>query len=86
MNFEFSDEQKEFKEQANRYLADKCSPAEVRRILDGDEPYHPELWAGVAEMGFTGITIPEEFGGLGLGHLELCVIAEELGRAVAPIP
>ena len=86
MNFEFSDDQKMLKDTANKYLADKCSPAEVRRILDGDEPYHPELWAGVAEMGFLGASIPEEHGGLGLGHLELCVIAEELGRAVAPIP
>ncbi|MDA0339638.1 MAG: acyl-CoA/acyl-ACP dehydrogenase [Proteobacteria bacterium] len=86
MNFEFSDDQKLLKEQANKFLADKCSSKEVRRILDGDEPYHPELWAGVAEMGFLGASIPEEYDGLGLGYLELCVIAEELGRAVAPIP
>ena len=86
MNFEFSDDQKLLKDQARSFLADKCSPKEVRRILDGDEPYHPELWAGVAEMGWLGASIPEEYDGLGLGYLELCVIAEELGRAVAPIP
>ena len=44
------------------------------------------LWKGLAEMGFLGIAIPEEFGGAGAGHLELCVIAEEMGRALAPVP
>ncbi len=86
MNFEFSDDQKLLKEQARGFLASKCTPKDVRRILDGNEPYHPELWKGVAEMGWLGASIPEEYGGLGLGYLELCVIAEELGRAVAPIP
>jgi acyl-CoA dehydrogenase len=41
---------------------------------------------GLGEMGFLGAAIPEEYGGVGLGHLELCVIAEELGRAIAPVP
>lgn len=86
MNFEFSEDQKMIKETARSYLADKCTSADVRRILDGDESFHPELWAGVAEMGWLGTAIPEEYDGLGLGYLELCVIAEELGRAVAPIP
>ena len=45
-----------------------------------------ELWKGLAEMGFLGVAIPEEFGGAGAGHLELCVIAEEMGRALAPVP
>lgn len=86
MNFEFSDDQKLLKDQARSFLEDKCPSKEVRRILDGDEPYHPEVWKGVAEMGWLGASIPEEYDGLGLGYLELCVIAEELGRAVAPVP
>jgi alkylation response protein AidB-like acyl-CoA dehydrogenase len=45
-----------------------------------------DLWAGVAEMGWLGAAVPEAYGGLGLGALELCVLAEEMGRAVAPIP
>src|SRR4029077_11687392 len=48
--------------------------------------YDEGLWRGVAELGWLGAAIPEEFGGLGLGRLELCVLAEEIGRAVAPIP
>jgi len=86
MNFDFSDEQKMLRETARRFLEDKCTSEAVRKILNTDEPYDKELWAGLAEMGFQGAAIPEEFGGLGLGYLELCVIAEELGRVVAPVP
>ena len=86
MNFEFSDEQKQMATQARRYLADKCPSTAVRAILEGPEPYDKALWKGLAEMGFLGVVIPEEYGGLGLGYLELCVIAEELGRALAPVP
>ena len=86
MNFDFSDEQKQLRDQARRFLADRSSPAAVRAILEGPEPYDRELWKGLGEMGFLGAAIPEEYGGVGLGHLELCVIAEELGRAVAPVP
>src|SRR6202007_2542048 len=49
-------------------------------------PYDKELWKGLAEMGFLGVAIPEEFGGAGAGHLELCVIAEEMGGALAAVP
>ena len=86
MNFDFSDDQKALKEQAQRFLRDRCPPKTVRAILEGDEPFDRALWKGVVEMGWTATAIPEEFGGLGLGYLELCVIAEELGRACAPIP
>ncbi len=86
MNFDFSDEQKQLQDQARRYLADKCPPSAVRAVLEGDQSYDRELWTGLGEMGFLGAAIPEAYGGVGLGHLELCVIAEELGRAIAPVP
>lgn len=86
MNFDFSDDQKQLRDQARKFLAEKCSPKAVRIVLDGKAPYDKELWKGLAEMGFLGVAIPEEFGGAGAGHLELCVIAEEMGRANAPVP
>ncbi len=86
MDFDFTAEQKQLKETARRFLADKCSAKAVRVILDGPESYDKALWQELATMGFLGTAIPEEYGGLGLGYLELCVIAEELGRAVAPVP
>ncbi len=86
MNFDFSDEQKMLREQARRFLAEKCTTKTVRHVFEGREGHDRELWKSVAEMGWLGTAIPEEYGGLGLGHLELCVIAEEMGRALAPLP
>lgn len=87
MNFDFSDDQKSLKDQARKFLADKSSPKAVRRVLDDPAvSYDDALWRGVAGLGWLGAAIPETHGGLGLGKLELCVLAEEIGRAVAPIP
>lgn len=86
MNFEFSEEQKLLRDQASRFLVDNCAPAAVRAILESDAAYDTSLWRKVGEMGWLAACIPEEFGGLGLSYLELCVIAEELGRVAAPIP
>ncbi|KIZ44273.1 MULTISPECIES: acyl-CoA dehydrogenase family protein [Rhodopseudomonas] len=86
MNFDFSDDQKQLRDQARRFLAEKCPPKAVRAVLEGKADYDRELWKGLAEMGFLGVAIPEEYGGAGAGHLELCVIAEEIGRALAPVP
>ena len=86
MNFEFSSEQKLLGEQAHKFLEDNCSSTEVRNILEGADAYHQGLWRGMAELGWLGTAIPEAYGGLGAGYLELCVLAEELGRALAPVP
>jgi alkylation response protein AidB-like acyl-CoA dehydrogenase len=86
MNFDFSDEQKQLRDEARKFLAEKCPPKAVRAVLDGNAPYDRELWKGLAGMGFLGVAFPEAYGGAGAGHLELCVIAEEMGRALAPVP
>ena len=86
MNFDFSDEQKQMRDEARKFLSEQCPPKAVREVLDGKAPYDKSLWKGLAEMGFLGVAIPEQFGGAGAGHLELCVIAEEMGRALAPVP
>src|SRR4029079_4296185 len=86
MNFDFSDDLKELREQARKFLRERCPPAAVRRGLEGPEPYAKALWKRIAAMGCTGAAIPEEYGGAGLGHLGLCVLAEELGSALAPVP
>jgi acyl-CoA dehydrogenase len=86
MNFDFSPEQIQLRDEARRFLEDKCPSAAVRKVLDGKIEHDPALWAAIAEMGFLGIAIPEQHGGLGLGYLELCVVAEEMGRVLAPVP
>ena len=84
MNFDFSDDQKMLRESAHRFLSEKCTTKAVRRAYDSG--LDRELWKQVADMGWLGTAIPESYGGLGLGYLELCVIAEEMGRALAPLP
>jgi alkylation response protein AidB-like acyl-CoA dehydrogenase len=87
MNFDYSDDQKFLKDEAKKFLEQRCGAAVVRGVLNQDaKSYDKELWKSVAEMGWLGAAIPEEYGGLGLGKVELCAIAEELGRVVAPIP
>jgi acyl-CoA dehydrogenase len=86
MNFDFSEDQKQLRDQARRFLTEKSPPKQVRQVLEGKAPYDRELWKGFAELGFLGVAIPEEFGGTGAGHLELAVIAEEIGRANAAVP
>ncbi|ODT88827.1 acyl-CoA dehydrogenase family protein [Phenylobacterium sp. SCN 70-31] len=87
MNFDYSDDQKFLKNEARKFLDANCTTAHVRKVLNDDlKPYDADLWTAVAAQGWLGAAIPEEHGGLGLGHIELCAIAEELGRAVAPIP
>jgi acyl-CoA dehydrogenase len=86
MEFDFSSEQIELKEQVRRYLADRCDRKAVRAILDGPQSYDQALWQGLGDLGYLGASIPEAYGGLGAGYLEACVIAEELGRALAPVP
>jgi hypothetical protein len=87
MNFDFSDDQKFLKGEARKFLEARCTTAAVRAVLDDPaQSYDEGLWKQVAAQGWLGAAISEEHGGLGLGRIELCAIAEELGRALAPIP
>ena len=86
VNFEFTEEQNLLREQAQGFLREHCPPAAVRAVLEGDAAYDAALWRRMADLGWMATTIPEQHGGVGLSHLELCVIAEELGRAIAPVP
>jgi len=86
MNFDFSDDSKLLREQAQRFLREQCTPKAVRHVLEGNAPYSAELWRSMAEMGWLGAAIPERYDGAGLGYEALCVLAEELGRVLAPVP
>jgi alkylation response protein AidB-like acyl-CoA dehydrogenase len=86
MNFDFSEDQKLLQHTAKEFLA-KHSPLSVcREVLESDAPYSKSLWKGAAQLGWLGTAIPENYGGAGFGYLELAVVAEEVGRALAPIP
>lgn len=86
MNFDFSEEQRTIQEQARTMLAKECPATRVREQLNDDATGDIALWKKMVELGWPAIAIAEEHGGLGLSYLELCVIAEELGRSLAPVP
>ena len=86
MNFDFSEDQKMLKDQVRRFLDDKSPLSVARQVLEGEKDFAEEVWQGLCELGVAGAAIPEEYGGLGLSALELCVVAEEIGRHVSAVP
>jgi len=86
VNFDFDDDHRELQRTARGLLEDRCSLRDVRAVFEGPDPYDADLWAAGAAMGWMGLAVPEVHGGLGLGYLELALLAEELGRALAPLP
>ena len=79
MDFQLTDEQKELRESVRRYARERLLPI-AEEIEQSGEPPSRELVREFAGMGYLGVNIPEEFGGLGLGNLEALIVLEELGR------
>lgn len=86
MNFQFSEEAEALREEAAKFLAAQSGRDKARAVMEGDESHDVALWSRIVELGWTAIRIPEAHGGLGLSVLELCVLAEEVGRALSPVP
>ena len=85
MNFDFTDDQQAIKRTARDLLADRFKPDTVRELAEA-ERYDDAHWREIAELGWAGIFVDEQHGGQGLGIVELAILAEELGYAVAPVP
>lgn len=86
MNFDFSDDQKLFKEQVAKALTDASPLSETRRVLETGAPYSDRAWRALIELGVTAAAVPEAYSGLGLAYYEVCVAAEEIGAALASTP
>ena len=86
MNFEFSEDSKLLRDQARRFLSEQSPPKVARRVLEGEAPCDFALWKSIAELGWLGVCIPEEYGGNAMGYEGLCLLAEQLGASLAPIP
>src|SRR6185295_688285 len=86
MNFDFSEDQKLLQKTARDYLDEHCGLDVCRSVLESGGTHSDALWKGVAEMGWLGAAVPESYSGAGFSRLELALIAQELGRALAPIP
>jgi alkylation response protein AidB-like acyl-CoA dehydrogenase len=87
MNFDLTDDQRAIQRTARDFLASAYPPAEVRRLAyETPRGFTDEGWAAMCELGWPALLVPEEHGGLGLGVVELAVVQEELGAALAPSP
>jgi alkylation response protein AidB-like acyl-CoA dehydrogenase len=83
MDFGFSKEQDEFREQLRRFLAEKSPSSQVRRLMETPDGYDRTVWRQMAqELGLQGLHIPEAYGGQGFGFLELGIVLEEMGRSL----
>ncbi len=86
MNFDFTDDQQAIKRTARDFLAARYRFEVVRELAEDERGFTDEQWHELVELGWPGVVISEEHGGLGLGAVELVVIAEEMGYALAPSP
>ncbi len=85
MDFAFSEEQEMLRRSAREFLAKECSTKVVRRLMESGDGYDEALWKKMADLGWTALGIPEEYGGVGT-FLDLVVVLEEAGRALLPGP
>jgi alkylation response protein AidB-like acyl-CoA dehydrogenase len=86
MNFDLSDDAKTLKDAARKFLDARAGPAAARKVMNDGATHDAALWAEVVEQGWPAARVPEAHGGLGLGADEACVLAEEIGRSLAPVP
>ena len=87
MNLSFNEEQAALKDSARGFLAEHSSSERIRRAMSSDDGYDRDLWKRMAsDLGWQAIVIPEEYGGLGLGPIELVALMEEMGAALLCSP
>src|SRR5262245_33461973 len=86
MEFGFTQEQEMIRGQAAEFLKDQCPMTLVRELMASEQGFDEALWQGIVALGWTGLIIPEQYGGVGLTFVELALVLEEMGRALAPGP
>lgn len=86
MQFGFSETQQTLKNTTRQFLAAECPLSEVRKQMETDTAFDPVFWRKIADQGWTGILFPEEYGGFGMGTVELAAVMEEMGRMLMPGP
>jgi alkylation response protein AidB-like acyl-CoA dehydrogenase len=86
MDLGLSEEQELLKNSAREFLEKECPEEHVRAMEEDEKGYSPDLWKKMADLGWHGLMVPEEHGGAGFSFLDLCVLVEEVGRALLPGP
>ncbi len=86
MYLELNDEQKMLVQTVRRFVEKECPSAKVRKVMATETAFDQELWSKMAEQGWMGLTVPDEYGGLGESWLTVAALFEELGRGIVPGP
>ena len=86
MNFGFTEEQELLRAETRKFLDQNAPLPRVREIVESEKGLDPALWARMAELGWVGLCMPEEYGGVGLDLETLLVVLEETGRTLFPSP
>jgi alkylation response protein AidB-like acyl-CoA dehydrogenase len=86
VHFDLSADQTDLRDAAAALLGDLAAPERVRKVVDGEERWDRELWRALVDQGWLALEVPEDRGGLSLGAVEVAVIAEQVGRHLAPVP
>src|SRR2546422_9157940 len=86
MDFGFSEEQEMLRATARKFFENECTSTVVRQRMEEPTGVTDDFWTKLAEQGWLGLVYPEEYGGVGLGFVDLTVLMEEMGRVVMPGP
>ena len=86
MDFEYNDEQRMLSESARKFLEEEANTEHFRAMMDDDLGFSPDIYKKMAELGWLGLLIPEEYGGLGQSLVDLMVLQEQIGRNLTPEP
>lgn len=86
MDFAFTDEQAMLRDSARGFFARHAPPGAARARLTDAAGYDPATWRALVELGWLGIDLPEEVGGIGLGLVEMAIIMEQAGASLCPLP
>lgn len=86
MDFTFTEDQLLFQESVRDFLVNEITPERIRGLWETETGRSDELWAQLAELGLTGMTVPEDFGGLGMTELDFVLLAQECGYVALPEP
>lgn len=86
MDFDFSEEQGMLRDVTREFLTEQCAPEHARRMFDDPRGYDPQIYRRMADLGLLGLPFPEQYGGAGLGMVDLAIVLEEMGRVAYPGP
>src|SRR4030042_5051928 len=86
MNLDWTEEQEILRKSARDFLTKECPKALVRKLEEDEKGFSPELWSKMAELGWVGLVLPEEYNGMGMGFMDLIILLQEMGRNIVPGP